>query len=822
MREDLPSGTVTFLFTDVEGSTRLLEGLGADAYAEALAKHRRIIREACAAESGVEVDTQGDAFFFSFPTAPGALSAASALTEALATGPIRVRVGLHTGTPLVTDEGYVGADVHRAARIAAVGHGGQVLVSASAAQLVELELSDLGEHRLKDLSAPERVFQLGDSEFPALKSLYRTNLPIPSTPFLGRERELREVVELLSGKDSRLLTLTGPGGTGKTRLAAQAAGVAADGYPDGVWWVPLAALRDHELVLESASQVLGAQNGLASHIADKRMLLLFDNFEQVVEAAPGVSTLLGECPHLELIVTSREPLHLAGEQEYPVTPFVAEEGVDFFAARARAVKPDFEVDEVVPEICRRLDDLPLALELAASRVKALSTEQILSRLERRLPLLTGGSRDAPERQRTLRATIEWSHDLLTAEEQRLFADLSVFAGGCTLDAAEAVCGAELDTLHSLVDKSLLRFTRERYWMLATIQEFARDRLDDVTARELRQRHAEHFVALAEEANPHLREDKDPSEWLDRLEAEHDNFRWALDYLEAADGSLALRLVVGISELWRVRGYVSEGRRHFDRALAVAPTEGVALRLRALAGASEMARVQGDFETAKSQSHLRLDIARTISDWHHVGGALNNLSTIAVQEGDLETASELLEEAFEAFRLVDDPALRIAMGNRGYIALSRGELDEAAAFFDESLKLESASGTDEGMALALLNVGLASLALNRHDEARAAYVRGLRLAAGLGYRNWVAYAQEGLAAVSAARGRTDHALRLLALAAAVRGEIGTQRDPVEQEIHTKTLAAIQDSFSQEAIDAAFEEARQSTLDEAVTWALESVE
>ena len=501
MREDLPSGTVTFLFTDVEGSTRLLDGLGADAYAEALAKHRRIIRKVCAAESGVEVDTQGDAFFFAFPTAPGALAAASALTDALAAGPIRVRVGLHTGTPLVTDEGYVGGDVHRAARIAAVGHGGQVLVSASAAQLVELELSDLGEHRLKDLSAPERVFQLGDREFPALKSLYRTNLPIPSTPFLGRERELQEVVALLSEKDTRLLTLTGPGGTGKTRLAAQAAGVAADGFPDGVWWVPLAALRDHELVLESASQVLGAKNGLASHIADKRMLLLFDNFEQVVEAAPGVSTLLGECPHLELIVTSRERLHLAGEQEYPVTPFVAEEGVDFFAARARAVKPDFDIDESVPEICRRLDDLPLALELAATRVKALSTEQILSRLERRLPLLTGGSRDAPERQRTLRATIEWSHDLLSAEEQRLFAGLSVFAGGCTLDAAEAVCGAELDTLHSLVDKSLLRFTSERYWTLATIREFAQDRLDDVTARELRQRHAEYFVALAEEAEP---------------------------------------------------------------------------------------------------------------------------------------------------------------------------------------------------------------------------------------------------------------------------------------------------------------------------------
>ena len=407
------------------------------------------------------------------------------MTQALASGPIRVRVGLHTGTPLITDEGYVGGDVHRAARIAAVGHGGQVLVSASTAQLVGLKLSDLGEHRLKDLSAPERVFQLGDREFPALKSLYRTNLPIPSTPFLGRARELQEVVELLSEKDARLLTLTGPGGTGKTRLAAQAAAVAADGYPDGVWWVPLAPLRDPRLVLETAAQVVGSKNGLAEHIADKAMLLLFDNFEQVVEAAPGVSTLLAECPQLELIVTSREPLHLAGEQEYPVTPFVAEEGVDFFAARARAVKPDFEIDESVPEICRRLDDLPLALELAASRVKALSTEQILSRLERRLSLLTSRSRDAPERQRTLRATIEWSHDLLSAEEQRLFAGLSVFAGGCTLDSAEAVCGAELDTLQSLVDKSLVRFTSERYWTLETIREFARDQLDDVATGELR-------------------------------------------------------------------------------------------------------------------------------------------------------------------------------------------------------------------------------------------------------------------------------------------------------------------------------------------------
>ena len=413
MRSDLPTGTVTFLFTDVEGSTRLLDRLGADAYAEALAKHRRIVREACAAEGGAEVDTQGDAFFFAFPTAPGALAAAGEMTQALASGPIRVRVGLHTGTPLVTDEGYVGGDVHRAARIAAAGHGAQVLVSSSTAALLETELRDLGEHRLKDLSAPERIYQLGDGEFPPLKSLYRTNLPVPATPFLGREDELAEVHSLLASGDTRLLTLTGPGGTGKTRLALQAAGLASDRYSEGVWWIPLASVRDAKLVLATAAQVVGSKNGLAEQIQDKEMLCLFDNFEHVVEAAADVAALLVSCANLNVLITSREPLHVTGEREYAVQPLVHEEGVGFFLARARAARPDFMADEAVSDICRRLDDLPLALELAAARAKAFSSAQILERLEQRLPLLTGGARDLPERQQTLRATIAWSYDLLS-------------------------------------------------------------------------------------------------------------------------------------------------------------------------------------------------------------------------------------------------------------------------------------------------------------------------------------------------------------------------------------------------------------------------
>src|SRR4029450_11673191 len=344
-------------FTDVEGSTRLLHSLGAEGYADALAEHRRVIREACAAEGGVEVDTQGDAFFFAFPTAPGALAAASAFTDALASGSVQVRVGLHTGTPLLTDEGYVGDDVHRAARIAASGHGGQVLVSAASAQLVERELRDLGEHRLKDLSAPERIYQLGDGEFPALKSLYRTNLPIPATAFLGREAELADVGSLLAREDVRLLTLTGPGGTGKTRLALEAAALTADSYPQGMYWVPLAPLRDPALVLEEAAQALGVKDGLIEHIGDKELLLLFDNFEQVVEAASGLSELLTSCPKLDFLVTSRELLQLPAEQAYPVPPLSEQDGTALFLTRARAADHVFEPTDGIEGLSRSLHTL---------------------------------------------------------------------------------------------------------------------------------------------------------------------------------------------------------------------------------------------------------------------------------------------------------------------------------------------------------------------------------------------------------------------------------------------------------------------------------
>jgi predicted ATPase len=536
-------GTVTLLFTDIEGSTRLLRELGSERYGEALAEHRQTVLGACARHGGVEVDVQGDGVFVAFTTAPGAVAAAHAVTEALASGPIRVRVGVHTGTPLLTEAGYVGEDVHYAARITAAAHGGQVLVSESTAALVDDNLVPLGEHRLRDLIEPVRLFQLGESTFPAPTSLGGTSLPAQPTPFLGREHELAELLTLLRDPHVRLLTLTGAGGSGKTRLALEAAAEAAGDFRDGVFWVSLQALRDPELVELTIAEAVGATDDLALHLGPKHALLLLDNFEHVIEAAGTVGDLCSRLPNLKLLVTSREPLHVAVEHEYPVYPLDETEAVALFTERARAVKPGFEDSGGVVEICRRLDCLPLALELAAVRVKALSTEDLLGRLDKRLPLLTGGPRDAPERQRTLRATIAWSYELLEQDEQRLFADLAIFVGGSTLAAIEDVCQADLDTVSALIDKSLLRREGERYHMLETIGEFASERLAESGRLELlRRRHADYYLDLARSVEHLIRSPK-AAALLDQLERDHDNLRAALAWLSGTTPDRALRLAV---------------------------------------------------------------------------------------------------------------------------------------------------------------------------------------------------------------------------------------------------------------------------------------
>ena len=822
---DLPSGTVTFLFTDIEGSTGLLHELGAETYAGALAEHRRILRHTFARHGGVEVDTQGDAFFVAFPTAPGAITAARAGQESLAAGPIRVRIGIHTGAPHLGDEGYVGPDVHRAARIAAAGHGGQVLVSAATAALVgssadEMALRDLGLHRLKDLSARERIFQLGDGDFPPLKTLYQTNLPVPLTPFLGRGRELAEVIERVSRTDVRLVTLTGPGGTGKTRLAAQAAAEMGDRYPGGVWWVPLAPLRDPALVLETASRVLGAKDGLAEHIADRSILLLFDNFEQVVEAASDVAGLLGSCPNLELLVTSREPLHVIGEHEYPVPPLAPPEGVDLFLSRAQAVKPDFEADRSVAEICRRLDDLPLAIELAAARVKALSSAQILARLDQRLPLLTGGARDLPERQRTLRAAIGWSYELLTAEEQRAFARLAVFRAGCTLEAAESVADADIDTLQSLVDKSLLRHRDERFVMLETIREYSAGQLDEsAEAEDIRRRHAEHFLALAEEVEPQLRGGR-PREALELLDREHDNVRAALDGLEAlGEAELAQRLAGAVSRFWYLRGHLAEGKRRLESALSL-DARPTAARAKALTGASVMAFNLGDTSAARRFTNDALALYRDLGDQWGVAYSVMMLGNVSAEEGDWATGRDLYAESLRRFTEIGDPDLMgIAADNLGWAYVNLGDLAKARPLYEENLRQARALDDRRLEAMALGSLARLARDEGRIEDARSMLKGSVRVWHELGNRQMLARDLGSLARATAMAGRAEVAARLVARSAALFEEIGAV-EVGRVEFDDGTLSLIRGVLDDATVARALDDGRALTVDEAVALALDS--
>jgi predicted ATPase len=687
MRE-LPAGTVTFLFTDIEGSTTLLHELGEESYAEALAEHRAVLRDAFARHGGVEVDTQGDAFFVAFPTAPGALAAAREAQESLS---IPVRMGLHTGTPLVTDEGYVGADVHRAARIAAAGHGRQVLVSASTHALLEPSSSlllDLGEHRLKDLSAPERIYQAGEGEFPRLKTLYATNLPVPATPFLGRERELDEVAELLAREDVRLLALTGAGGSGKTRLALQASGAAADSYPQGVWWVPLASVSEPDDVLPAAARALGGSGPLADLIGDQRLLLLLDNFEHVIDAAPHLAVLLESCPELDVLVTSRERLRIAGEQVYPVPVLGRSDSRELFVARARAALPEFVPDEHVDELCARLDDLPLALELAAARTSLLTVEQLLDRLGERLDLLRGG-RDAEVRQRTLRATIEWSYELLTPDEQRLLAALSVFRGGWLLETAERVCETDVELLESLADKSLVRRTKSgRFLMLETIREFATERADELVDRDaLLGRLADYLLELADRVSRRV-----GTQDIERVAAERGNVDAVLEWaLERGSAQLGLELVCKLEPYW-VADVLAE-RRWVDAFLAFGEDRlDVRLRARAhrLRGGSH--ELRGEHALAQPEYEHAIELYSAAGDADEVAHIRHRLASCAIRLGDVEGAEALARDLLEYDRRRGrrrDEA--IALSVLGEVATARGDAEGGVALTGEAAALARDAG-----------------------------------------------------------------------------------------------------------------------------------
>jgi predicted ATPase len=795
VRDDHPSGTVTFLFTDVEGSTRLLHELGAERYANALAEHRRVIREAAARYAGVEMDTQGDAFFLAFPTAFAAADAARSMIEALASGPIQVRIGLHTGTPLLTAEGYVGNDVHVAARIAASSHGGQVVLSRATRELLDehFPLRELGDHRLKDISEPVSIFQLGNGSFPPLKTISNTNLPRPASSFLGREEELVQVHSRLEG--ARLVTLTGPGGAGKTRLALEAAAAVVPSFAAGVFWVDLAPLRDPGLVVETVSQVLGARNGLAEHIGEREMLLLLDNLEHVIQAAPELSALVNACSNLKLLVTSRELLRVEGEVEYAVPPLALPEAVSLFCERAQA-----EPSEDIVELCTRLDALPLAVELAAARAKALSPAQILDRLASRLDL-SRGRRDVDPRQQTLRATIEWSYDLLSESEQQLFRRLSVFAGGSSLEAAEDVAGADVDTLLSLVEKSLLRFTNERYRMLETIREYAAERLESEETAAVRRRHRAFMVTLAEASAEDLH-NVNESATSARLAPDYANVRAAVSYALAEHEPDDVGIILGgLYPFLTSHGHLAEALEWAEAALAARErlsTRGLA---ETLVGGGEMARFSGHLDRAielkEELVSMHVDVLRP--NWR--AATLADLSEIALAQDDLTDARRYAEQSAAA-----------GGGARVHLCLAELELRVGDLRVAEENGLAALAGLEEGAfnhACGLEILGETARRSGDAASAREYFARALRSFADLRDGGGVADCLEGLSRMTAATDDVERAGRLLGAAQGLRETRG--RRPARMDV---PLPDVPEGAMEEGRDLAFDEAVEYALEEPV--------
>jgi predicted ATPase/class 3 adenylate cyclase/DNA-binding CsgD family transcriptional regulator len=864
---DLPAGTLTLLFTDIEGSTRLQHALGDDRYAAVLGTHRSLLRAAFRAHGGVEVDTQGDALFYVFPRASQAAVAAVDAQRALAAhawpegGEVRVRMGLHTGEPVRTAEGYAGLDVHRAARICAAGHGGQVLLSeATAAQVrqalpASVLLRDLGTHRLKDLAQAEHLAQLDllglRVDFPPVRSLdtLPNNLPTPPTPLIGRQREIDDLVGLLHREELRLVTLTGPGGVGKTRLGLRVAADLLHDFTDGAFLVALAPLTDPTLVASAILRALGiqeadarpAQEVLTAYLRERELLLLLDNFEHLLSAAPMVAAVLAACPRLKLLVTSRAAVRLSGGREYAVAPLplppaespltpaalAAYPAVALFLERATAARADFALTDdnapAVAAICARLDGLPLAMELAAARIKLFPPPALLSRLEHRLRVLTGGPLDLPARQQTLRDAIGWSYDLLSEPERAVFRRLAVFVGGCTLEAAEAICGGEgdvLDHLASLVDQSLIRVeatadVEPRCTMLETIREFALEQLAASGEQEVLQRQqADYFVALVAAAEPKLH-GAERGAWLARLEMELDNLRAALAWSQmgrSADET-GLRLAGALNPFWSHSGRWVEGRRWLEDVLARCETpERSAARAQALFGVGTLAEFQGDYDVAETHLATSLMMFRDLGDAAGSAAALHLLGVAAMYRGDYglarsrlqesaatwravgdrrglamalfvlgdatlpadaRAAQALYEESLALSRQIDDPgSIALPLTSLGHMALQRGAYDEARALFEEGLALRRQVG-DMWLAVSLTNLGEVARCQGDYERAAALYQESLALYRERGDKGRTAWSLHNLGCVALHQGNHRQAAKLLADSLALERDSGNR-------------------------------------------------
>jgi predicted ATPase/class 3 adenylate cyclase len=948
----LPRGTVTFLFTDIEGSTQLWER-HPRAMAAVIARHEALLREAITAASGVVFKQVGDAICAAFASAQDALTAALAAQRALhseawgAIGALGVRMALHTGVVEERGGDYVGLPLSRIARLLSAGHGGQILLSLATEQLVreqlppEVALRDLGVHRLKDLSLPEQIFQLVapglPSSFPPLQTLdaHRTNLPAQPTALVGREREIAGVSGLLRRSDVRLVTLSGPGGTGKTRLALQAAAELLDDFADGSYFVNLAPISEPDLVATTIAHALGVaevasrplEESLHAFLRAKRTLLLLDNFEQVLDAAPLVGELLAAAPGLKVLVTSRAVLRLYGEHEFavlplalpprpvapqpptpsptwgdreqdrpPVAPLPLSRGwergpggegdltqydaVKLFIARAQAARAGFAVTNedapAIAEICYRLDGLPLAIELAAARIKFFPPEALLARLERRLHVLTGGPRDLPVRQQTLRNTIDWSYNLLDPGEQALFRRLGVFVGGCTLEAAEVVLRTEgrglsdesapsglspqpsvLDGLASLADKSLLRQEdgpdgEPRFTMLETVSEYATERLEESGEAEIiRRQHASYFLALAEAAELH-RYTPTQGLWLLRLDADHDNMRAALAWSQtpAASADMGMRLAGALQWFWYIRRYKSEGRAWFERALQHSTSAAAPARAKVLYGAG---RFQSDGGRASALIEQALALWRELGDKPGMADALLNLGRVARLQGDYERSGKLLQESLALCREQHIMwGVVWALISLGDVALDQGEPAQALEPLQEALALTQSLGDTYGnmwarcllgrlahlqgdleLAAMLLEESLAWLrnwrspsvseilndlgrvALDQGDASRAAALFGESLKLSWEPENEIGITLSliGLAGVAGALGQPARAARLLGAAEVIRESSGRSLTPVERTVFDQYAATIRAQLDDATYAAMWAQGQKMTLEQA---------
>ncbi len=871
---DLPAGVVTLLFTEIEGSALLLGRLG-DRYGQALSAYRTIMRTAIREHRGHEIGTEGDGFFVVFRSAADAVGCCAAAQRALgrpewpADAAVRVRMGLHAGQPTRHEDGYIGIDVHRAARIAAAAHGGQVVLSEAAWQLAEpgappgVGVRDLGFHRLKDIEEPERILQLTGpglaEEFPPLKSLgAATRLPAPATPLVGREADLEHLLAELTAPEVRIVTLTGPGGVGKTRLAIAAAAALDHRFPHGVYFVALAAVLDAAVMWKTIATDLDVDGddaaAVTGHLRDRRLLLVLDNLEQLPGAAGVIADLLAAAPRLVVLATSRGSLHLPGEHAVPVPPLpvppdeagagdvAASAAVRLFAQQAGMVRPGFEVTEGnaadVASICRRLDGLPLAIELAAARARLLAPKALLARLGSSLPL--GASQAGrPSRQQTLCATIAWSYDLLEPEVAGVFRRAGVFAGGCDLGALAAVAAAggagpadPLGHLAALLDVSLITVTEDaegepRASLLETIREYALERLAEAgDLEETRLRHARHFTEFAEREGEKLNTLEHLAA-LDRLEAEHGNLGAALAWsLEArpADpaapgerAAVGLRLVQALIGFWYHHGHAAEGRRWLERALELASEDAGAPLARVAHGLGLLLSEQGDEDAARPFLERSLAIWRELGDRTQQARELNSLGITYHHLGRVDAARSALEESVAISReLGNQRRVATALSNLGQLEIAVGHFDRATRALEEALAIDQDNGDVFGVAVDQQSLAMVSLRAGRPREAGGLLSRALDYVISSGDPDFLANVLELSACIVAELGAGLRAARLVGAAEAIRQQTGMRLAPTDAVLLERFTAPARAGLPRDAWDT--ELAAGRALTEAQTIAL----